>query len=101
MSDQHLELVVLIHENIPACRLIVTWPKAFLEFNADLTKPPGELLAEDPFAQKWARLATVDQDDVEREAPMLFGNALLFDDGAVSDVAMGYIKSQVVELVTG
>ena len=98
MSDREVELekLVLLEGDLLAQRLVVTWGKVWLEYGELLQGLPAALTSEDDFAKAWARLSGVDVDDIERLAPVLFENGLLYEDGAASDTAMGYVKSRII-----
>lgn len=85
------DLLILIEDALEPLKMIVTWPKTQFDHH-DLLEDSdlNHLQAESSFAIEWARIAGVDIDDVERWAPVLFENGLLFPDGGVASTARGY-----------
>lgn len=98
-ADIRTELLVLIEQSIPAQRLIVTWPKAYLEFGESLDVDPADLTSDHAFSERWGRISDVDIDDVARLAPMLFENGLLWRTGETSPTAHAFVLARGAGMV--
>ena len=94
VGDVKPELLVLIEEDVAPLKLIVTWPKAHFDYGMEDALDFQHLPADHEFAQEWARISGVDVDEVEKWAPVLFENGLLFTDGQVSKTAQGYCMTR-------
>jgi hypothetical protein len=85
------ELLVLIEDATEPLKMIVTWPKVHFDYGmGDESFDLRNLASDDMLSVEWARIAGVDVDEIEKWAPVLFENGLLFTDGQVSQTATGY-----------
>lgn len=81
-----LEQIVLIEDDVDAQRLIVTWERAASTYEND----------EAAGIDRWARVANVAPDDVERLAPMLFDNGFIGTGGVVDPQATDWIRARLM-----
>lgn len=94
------EGLTLLRDNLPACRLCVTWPLVSDAFD-ELPALDGRGDDHEDVLFEWAAVTSMDVDHVRRLAPMLWRNGICLEDGTVDPTAMAYVRREAARALSG
>jgi len=94
-----IEALVLLEDNLPACRMVVTWHLAHARIDKLTEDHIDQPFPEQSRYQAWEQVSGLDATTVERLAEMLWVNDICHEDGTVDETAMGLVRTRLQSLI--
>lgn len=93
------EALILLRENLEACRLVATWEVATDLYYAPKEERPNAH-PEDPditdeILHKWALVTGCHFDTAKRHGAMLWANDICYADGSTDATALGFVRNLI------